>query len=465
MHIRSFARHFLPRRTLLGASSLLLLGLAGCASAPLGTQSQAPSIQIPSQWSETTQSQGTLASEWWKDLGSPELNSLIRSALDANRDLKVMVARLEQARSLTAGAEADRRPQLSAAGTARRGRDSNADPKTEQSAFGLRAAWEIDVFGRGALAVDAARADAQGAAHALEAARITLAADVASAYFELRTLDARARLARDATQLAQRQTEVTQRKFDAGQATALDVERWRAELAQERATSEQLEGDLRVRKRQLAVLLGTAQSPVLKLGGAIEAPPAPTPVLPGELLERRPDVQRQARALDAALARVGVARREIYPRLQIDWTGSRQRLTPIGGSASPMAVSAYGISVSLPILDGGRIRANVAVQEARVQEAMAAYEQTMLTALADVDASLTRWNAAEASLQEWQRALRAGEVATQRAVRLFDAGLVDLSTVLDARRNRLRAQDAVSQAEGARWSSAVGLRRAFAGTV
>lgn len=401
---------------------------------------------------------------WWNDFGSSELDALIRSALEANRDLRVAAARVAQARALVSSEEAARRPQLGAVAGAQRGRDTAADPKTERGAIGFRASWELDVFGRGVMAIDAARADMQSAAFALNAARIALAADVAAAYFELCSLARRVELARSATVVAQRQLDVAHRKFDAGSATVLDIERWQAELSQERAATVQLEGGLRVRQQQLALLLGAHQMPALTLSET-PVPRPPAQVLPGELLERRPDVQRQARLLDAALARAGVARREVYPRLQIDWAGSRERLALSGGSASPQAVVGYGVSVTLPLLDGGRIRSNIAVQEARAKEAMAEYEKAMLTALTDVEIVLVQWSAAEASLLQWQEAQRAGDKAAQRAERLFDAGMADLGAVLDARRAHLRTQDAVTQALGLRWAAAIGLRRVFAGTV
>jgi multidrug efflux system outer membrane protein len=226
-----------------------------------------------------------------------------------------------------------------------------------------------------------------------------------------------------------------------------------------------VKGELQVRQRQLAVLLGASQPPVLDLKAEAVMPQAPAPLLPADLLERRPDVQRQARALDAALARVGVARREIYPRLQIAWAGARERLAAIGGSASPISVVGYGISLSLPILDGGRIRSNVEIQEARAQEAMAGYEQSMISALADAETSLVQWSASEASLRELLDAREAGDMAAQRAARMFAAGMADATAVLDTQREQLRVRDAVAQAEGQRWTSAVRLRRVFAGTV
>ncbi|MDV6320945.1 TolC family protein, partial [Chromohalobacter sp. HP20-39] len=110
------------------------------------------------------------------------------------------------------------------------------------------------------------------------------------------------------------------------------------------------------------------------------------------------------RALDAALARVGVARREVYPRLQIEWANTRERTAIVGQSASPQVVLGYGVSLTLPILDGGRIRANIAVNEAKANEAMAEYEKAMLAALSDVEVALAQWSTSEASLAKWQQA-------------------------------------------------------------
>jgi len=403
---------------------------------------------------------------WWTDFRDPILDALLAAALDANQDLKIAAARLAQARALVDGADAERRPRLDAVAGAQRGRAGSAEPRTERSAIGMRAAWEVDVFGQAGLAAKAARADSEAAREGLRAARIALAADVATAYFGLRTLDQRLELRREAIALAQRQLDVSSRKFEAGLATSLDKERWHGELAQEEATLAVIEGERRVRLHQLSLLLGSSGAPDLGssvLPAAVPAPPAAA--LAAELLERRPDVQRQARGLDAALARVGVARRDLYPRLQLDWSGTQERLAVAGGSAAPRLVVGYGLSLSLPILDGGRIRANIKVQDARAQEAMAEYEKAMLAALVDADSSLARWGAAGRSWLEWERATAAADAAAATAQRMYEAGGNDLGAVLDARRAYLQARDALAQAAGARWEAAVGLRRAFAGAL
>lgn len=426
----------------------------------------APGLAIPDRWTAPPVATATVSGDaWWTDFGDPTLDALVTAALAANQDLKIAAARLAQARALVDGAESERRPRVDAVAGAQRGRDSSADPRVERSSIGLRAAWEMDVFGRGGQAVTAATADRASAAEGMRAARIALVADVATAYFALRTLEQRLALKREALELAQRQVDVAARKFEAGQATALDQARWRAELAQERAATALIEGEFAVRHRQLSLLLGEAGVRELGAPAPSAVPLAPAQVLPGELLERRPDVRRQARALDAALARAGVARRDLYPRLQIDWSGAQERLAAVGGSAAPRLVVGYGVALTLPIVDGGRIRSNIAVQDARAQEAMAEYEKAMLAALVDVETGLARWSAAGNAWEEWTRAAAAADVAARHAARLYEAGGTDVSAVLDARRALLQARDGLVQAEGARWEAAVGLRRAFAGGV
>ena len=267
-----------------------------------------------------------------------------------------------------------------------RGRENSVDPRAERSGVGLRAAWEVDLFGRGALLVDAARSDSD-VARALRAARIALAADVSTAYFELRTLERRSALKREALEVAQRQAAVAARKFAAGQVTALDVERWRAELAQEQASLAQLDGEHRVRLHQLALLVGSPQAPEpARTPCRPHCPCRPRRCCPPRCSSAGPTCSVR-RVHSTPRSPAGAARKEVYPRLQIEWAGTKERLAAVGDGAAPRVAVGYGVSVTLPILDGGRIRANVAVQDARAQEAMAEYEKAMLTALVDVETS------------------------------------------------------------------------------
>lgn len=457
-------------RSHLGAITALLLALAGCATSVVPPE---PSLAVPAAWSVDTPLAARDSREashandaWWRDFGSAELDALIESALQANRDLRIAAARVAQARAGVDAADADRAPQLGLVAGASRGRDSSADPKADLSSVGFRASWEADLFGAKGLASAAAARDAQGAELAHQAMRVAIAADVATAWFEIQALAQREAVSREATATLQRQIDVARRRYEVGQSSVLDTDRLVAELRQEEATAAQLQGAQRSRLRQLAVLTGATQ-PNAALDAVAANAPAVTvaALLPAELLERRPDVQLQARAVEAAAARLGVAKRDLYPRIQLDWAGRRERLSVDEASASPSLVVGYGLRVTLPIFDGGRIRSNIAIHEAQAEEAMAAYEKAMLGALADAEIALVQHAAADTSVSALEQAQRAGADASRRSQRMFDAGLVGLDTVLDVHRSHLRAQDALLQARGAQWAAAVAVRRAFAGRV
>jgi len=188
-------------------------------------------------------------------------------------------------------------------------------------------------------------------------------------------------------------------------------------------------------------------------------------MLDAGLLARRPDVRQQARAADAAALRLGVARADLYPRIEFDWTGQRERLSIQGGGCGSTIVIGYGVSLSLPLFDGGRIRANIAARDAQATQALQAYEKAMLLAVADAQSALQQYATATAGVSELGQSVeRAGDAAA-RARRLFEAGQIGLDSVLDAERSRLRAEDELAQAEGACAVAAVAVRRAFAGPV
>jgi outer membrane protein, multidrug efflux system len=455
-------------RTNQGVVLALLLTLTGCTTPPVSPES---SLAIPSAWSVDTplapREAGRAIDAWWSDFGSAELNALIESALQTNRDLHIAAARVAQARAMVDGTEAEHLPQVGLDAGGRRGRASSADPNADIRSGGFRASWEVDLFGANGLANAAAALDAQGAELAQQAMRIVIAADVATAWFEIQTLTRRKAVSRDAIAALERQLDVARHRFKVGQSSALDNDRLIAELHQEKAAAAQLRGVQRVRERQLAVLTGAAQlNPALTFAdGQAPGIAVPGAVPPAELLERRPDVQQQARAIEAAAARLGVAKRDLYPRIQFDWAGRKERLGIEGTSASPATVVGYGIAVSLPIFDGGSIRANIAAHESQVRQAMAAYEKAMLLAMADAEVALTQVVAADASVSELEQAQRAGADASRRSERLFEAGLVGLNTVLEVRQDHLRALDALLQAQGAQWAARVSVRRAFAGRV
>lgn len=448
--------------------ALVLAMLAGCATP---SSVSLPLVSVPPTWSFDTQTDADgkpmSASGWWRDFDNTELNALVESALLANPDLRIAAARVEQARALVATADADHYPQLNVNAGLRRGRDSAADPKTNLARGGFQASWEPDLFGDKGLASLAADKDFESAELTRQAMRVAIAAEVMTAYFDAQSLSQREIVAREAAATLELHVEVAQRRFEAGQVGRLDIDRLALELGQERANAAQLRGALDVRLRQMSILLGAAQPPIgLTFPAANDTAVAmPKVLLPIELLERRPDVRGPARDVEAAVARLGVAKRDLYPRISLDWSGSRERLSVAGTGASPATVVGYGVALSLPIFDGGRIRANIEIHEAKAQEAMLAYEKAMLGALADAETAAVRLEAARASVSALERAQTAGADAVSRSKRMFAAGLVDLNTVLDVRRSYLKARDGLLQGQAAQLAAAVAVRRAFAGRV
>ena len=449
---------------------LVAASLGACASVP---DVPPVGVEVPTAWhhaqaplAEPAASDAPAADRWWQDFGSAELDALIERALAANRDLRVAAARVAQARALAGEVAADRWPQLDAVAGTSNGRQTTLDPKASLASVGVQASWETDVFGQKGLARRAARLDAQSAELARTATQTAIAAQVASIYVDAAGLARRVALAHRRLDVATRSEAAQAGLLRAGLATRAEVDRRHAETRALRAEQAELGAGLELRQVQLAVLLGATPGSLSldfnEFGSLRLAAPR---WLPGELLERRPDVQRALRDVDAAAARVGVARLDLYPKFVFSWANASENAQIVDQDAATNIALGYGLSVALPIFDGGRIRSRIAVNEARLQEAMAVYEKTMLDALADAESALVRADSAVRALDELDAAARSSASAADKTQRLFDAGLVERLAVLDARQAALRASDAGQQARVAYWQSAVDVRRAFCASI
>ena len=446
---------------------LLLATLLGaCVETPTLPE---PEVAVPERWQgEVTTSVPRESSEsWWRDLGSEELDALIEQALRANRDLRIAAARLAQARALAGEVDGERLPQLSATASASRGREVTLDPKSDIRRAGFVASWEADVFGQKGLASHAARLDADGAELARQAVQTVVAAETAGAYIDAASLERRIALGRQRLGVLLLAVDVAQKQYVAGHASRVDIDRRRAAELAYRAEYQQLQSALRQRLLQLSVLLGATPGSVQPTYAGFETLrfDAPATSLPGELLERRPDVQRQARAVSAAAARVGVARLELYPRFVFSWANSRESAQIDEQDAATDIALGYGVSLSLPIFDGGRIRSRIVLSEARLDEAMAAYEKAMIEALADAQTVLVRQDAWRRSLRDGASAVASGETLVADTRKLFAAGLADRGALIDGELALLQARDTLLQAQDACWLASVDVYRAFSGRI
>lgn len=445
----------------------LSLVIAGCAT---GTMAPSPSVVVPTTWQSAIAGgdrQTNATAAWWREAGSPELSALIEQALRENRDLQAAAARVLQARAQAGIADSERQPQLNGSASASRGRETVLDPRSTHLRAGLQASWELDLFGARALASQAAELDSERAELARQGMETVIAAEVATAYLDAGVLAKRIRLAEQTLDKLSLAMKVASSQFEAGRLTRPEVVAREREHRAAQVDLANLDSAFKQRLFQLSVLVGVPAGEVNPSFAQLNQLTLPTPAgtLPAELLERRPDVQQQLRAVNAEAARVGISRRELYPRIVFSWDNAQERARIEGASTTTGIALGYGVSLTLPILDGGRIRSRIKISEATLQEAMAGYEKAMLEALADAETVLVRHKNAAAALALSKDSLKLSRESATQVRRLYQAGQADRARVIEADLAALQAEDLWWQALGANGSAGVDVLRAFSGPV
>jgi NodT family efflux transporter outer membrane factor (OMF) lipoprotein len=471
-------RSTLFRVLLVCAPAAVLLG--GCM---VGPNFERPKVGVPENWigadaAAATQpsvavAQGHEIVEWWTTFNDPTLNSLVGRAVESNLDLKIAAARVRQARAVRAGASAGLWPTVDtsasysrsrAGGQAQSGLSGGA-----RSLFraGLDAAWELDIFGGIRRGIEAADADVQAAVEDRRDVLVTLAAEVALDYMDLRGLQRELAIAKENLEAQKRSAALTRERFAGGFVRGLDVANSDAQVATTQSQIPLIESDLRQVIYALGVLLGREPGALLQELSA-EAPipgvPPQIPIgLPSDLLRRRPDIRRAEAEIAGATARIGVATADLFPKFSL--TGS------LGLSGSELSALgnwgnrswSFGPSVSWPLFDAGRIRANIEVQNAAQEQALLAYRATVLTALQDVENALIAF----AKEQEHRKSLSAAVTANRRAVdlatQLYRQGNTDFLNVLSAQRSLLLSEDALVQSDRTVAANLVALYKALGG--
>jgi multidrug efflux system outer membrane protein len=467
-----------------GTAAVLILGalfLTGCAS--VGPDYKQPTNAIPTAykslatnelgtWKEAKPLDTVPKGAWWEVFNDETLNDLEKRAAASNQDLKAAVARVEQARASARVARAELLPLLDANPGWRRERYSpNQEPSFGSiTADTIRApldlSYEVDLWGRVRRSFEGARADAQGSLAAMHGVLLTLQTDLAQNYFSLRALDAEIATVRGQVRLREQLVALANSKFQGGIGNELDV----ARAENERAVSEADLASVLKRRAELenaiAILVGENPSN-FRLGSntnVLAAQPPAVPIgLPGDLLERRPDVAQAERELASANAHIGVAKAAFFPVVRLTGSGGL-----VSGDIESLfnwesRVWAIGPSVSLPIFAGGRNRANLNRSRSAYEEAVAKYRQRVLVAFGDVENSLSgiQFLADQAKAQgravEWSQ--RSAVLAEQR----YRAGIVSFLEVVDANRGTLSAQRAQAQLAGQRLIASVQLIKALGG--
>lgn len=421
--------------------------LAGCASLvqPDGSLPQTP---VPAAWSAPTPAgvPATSLAQWWQRFNDPQLTRLVTQALQANTSLRSAQAALQQARAQVDVQAAGLLPSVGASASAQRSRASNSTGNSFQAGFD--ASWEPDVFGRLRSGVNASQADAQAAEASLADVQVSLAAETAVNYIELRGLQQRLAIARSNLASQQETLQITQWRLQAGLTTSLVAEQARAAAEQTAAQIPALESSLAQSRHSLAVLTG--QAPLALDAQLADAVAVPQPAqdlalaIPAETLRQRPDVRAAEQRIAAALARVSQADAARYPDFSISGSLGLRALTLGALTNGGSVASALLASVSMPVFDGGAARAQVRVQEAALAQARVAYEASVLTALKDVEDALVALRGDRERLVRLQAAADAAGNAALLAQQRYSSGLIDFQSVLETQRTLLSTQDSVA---------------------
>jgi NodT family efflux transporter outer membrane factor (OMF) lipoprotein len=455
---------------------ILTLTLVAAAKPPQPPQ---PNVTVPAAFVHQPQDAASPSVEWWKGFQDPLLDQLIARAVTGNLDLRTAASRVSEARAFRGTAKSALLPSVGSSTSANRlrggfqqgivrvpqGGDSPSGSfvapfETGLVQGGLDARWEIDLFGSLRNDLRAADADALGAGFAAEDAVRLIRAEVARNYVELRGYDQQIGIVKRNLDAERELLDLIRARVEAGLSSELDVERQIAQVATVAAALPDFDQARVASAHRIAVLLGEPPasliSELVPSNRTLALPPAPAAV-PSNLLKSRPDIRRAESAIAAAFARTRSARADLYPKLVITGLSGRQATEFSGLTLGGGNFFSVGPGVSLPIFSGGRIRSNIAVQDARLQQALRIYEQEILEAFEETENAFVARDRAV----ERHRILTGGVEASKRAVdlaqELYLKGLADYLTVLDAQRQTYQLEREQNAAETAVLRAAVAL--------
>jgi outer membrane protein, multidrug efflux system len=460
--------------------TLITALLSGNLMAAVGPDYRRPATPTPQQfndaelgtWKEATPSDDLARGDWWRVFHDPVLDSLECQAAENNQDLKAAVARVTQARALARNAKAEFFPALTFSPSGARTRIS-ADapgPVAGQTVNDFRVpldlTYELDLWGRVRRSFQGANADAQARVAAFENTLLLLKADVAQNYFVLRTLDTERTILRNTIGVRRDALDIVNARFKGGAASELDVSRAETELSSTQAELLALDRRRAEIEHALAVLVGQPASEFavkdLPLDMAI-LPPVIPPGLPGDLLERRPDIAEAERLLAAANARIGVAKAAFFPVVRLTGAAGFESLDIESLFNWESRVWSIGPSITLPLFQGGRNRANLKRARAAFEENTANYRQRILVAFKEVQDALTgaRLLSQQAVVQDQSRtsARKTADISNKR----YRAGLVSYLEVVESERTALGAERESARITGQRLVSTIQLIKALGG--
>jgi NodT family efflux transporter outer membrane factor (OMF) lipoprotein len=442
----------------------------------VGPDFQPPEPEMPDRWHQELArglQQGDASLEsWWHGLGDPQLDSLIERARGGNLDLRQSVARIREARAVRGVAGSERFVDVEGLGSAQRTRTSEAivGPLSGTDNFweaGVDAFWEIDLWGRITRRIESADAGLEASVEDYRDTLVSLYAEVAFTYVGVRAFQARIRyaLANVATQRGSLQLTVDRR--DAGIGSDLDVSQAERNLARTESQVPALRIFLAESVHALGVLLGEHPASLwaeLRDDKAIPGPPTDIVVgLPLELLRQRPDVRRAERELASQTAEIGAATAALYPTFSLVGNFSYQALDANRLFESRTGAFGFGPAFQWNLFSGGRVRQTIRIEDAQSEQALAAYESTVLRALEETENSMVAFIQESERRDALKRSADAAERAVELVTTLYRTGLTDFQNVLDSERSLAEQQDQLAESEGQVTQNLVRIYRALGG--
>jgi len=434
--------------------------LAGCA---VGPDYHRPALDVPEQYRDmapaASGASGAAASlgdsGWWEVYPDADLQALLSTALKNNYDVKIAVARIDEARAELRTTQMNYLPQVSIDASAARAKTSDyallpGTPRINNEAqVQILASYQIDLWGQLRRMNEAARANLLGSQFARRAVSVTLVATLANAYFNLISLDSQLEITRRTVISREKFLELTHAQHERGYATGLDAATAEAQLAAARATVPDLERQIAQTEDQISVLLGSNPGPVRRAhyGESVpEAPPRPPPGMPARLLERRPDVLQAEQGLVAANAEIGVAKAALFPNISL--TGSDGSLSvPFGNLfRAPAAEWSAGVGLIQPLLSVQSNLYQVELADARKREALYQYQKTVQSAFQDVADALVAYQKFGEQEREQANQVDALRRAREIALGRYKIGYASYFDVIQADRDLFTAELALAQA-------------------
>lgn len=466
---------------------LSVTALAACiAGCMVGPNYQRPAVSVPAQWSEGAGSEQTATSAslpWWKLYGDAQLDGLIQRALNANLDLQRAGYRIREARAMLRQNRAALWPSVDATASAARGQESANAPGVSpflqggdlgagsslQNLFqaGFDASWELDLFGGTRRSIEAARADAQSIAFERDAVALSLTAEVARTYVDLRSSQAQLALATQSVGIQHEALAMVRSRYAGGLATDVDLAAAEAQLHGAEAAVPGWQTRRKQAMYRLGVLVGeppeTLTGELASNRALSDALPAIEAGLPSDLLRRRPDIQSAERQLAAATARIGVATAQLYPQFSLGASAGLASFTASNFFDPHSVIWSIGPSLTWPIFRGGQIKASIDVRNMQAQQALLTYRQAILTALEDVENALAAYHNEQQRHNALAAALASNRQSLEHTRALYLGGMADFRSVLDQQQRLLQAQGDLERSTAAEWTGQIALYKALGG--